>query len=103
MLCRCIDDLCIESIGQTQCFRTRLTLASHLDQRKLTFNWTLVAKFHSAMGHINHAVHWYDTLKLMTDLIKHIWRAARNNRNARQVLLVLGFRNRKAFNIVATT
>ncbi len=103
MLCRRINDLGVEGIGQTQRFRTCFTLARHLDQSKLTLNWTFMAKLNSAVGHINHAMHRNDTLELMTDLIKHIWRAARNDCNARQVLLVLGFRNRKAFDVVATT
>ena len=46
-------------------------------------------------------MHRHDALELVLDLLKHVRRAPRHDGDARKVLLVLGFRDGKALDIIA--
>jgi hypothetical protein len=52
---------------------------------------------------VDHPVHRHDALELVLDLFQHMRRAARHDGDARQMLLVLGLRDRQAVDIVAAT
>ncbi len=55
------------------------------------------------MTEIDNAVNRHDAGQLVAYLVEHMRGAARHDCDAREVLFMLGFRNRQAFNIVATT
>ena len=52
-------------------------------------------------GHVDHAVDRHQALELVLDLLDHHRRAARDDGDAREMLLVLGLGHRQEFDIVA--
>ena len=61
----------------------------------------LLPELDGAHRQVDDAVHRHDALELVLDLLQHVRRAARHDGDARQVLFMLGLRNRQALDVVA--
>ena len=90
-----VDHAGAERVGQPQRLDARLARAAHLDHGKLALDrW-------AGRRHIHHAVNRHEPIELVLDLLDHHRRAARDHRDAREVLLVLGLRHGQRVDIVA--
>ena len=92
---RGVDHARAEGVGEAQRLDPVVALAAHLDHRELALDRR------AGLGQVDHALHRHQPLELMADLLDHHRRAGGDDGDAREVLLVLGLRDREAVDIVA--
>ena len=79
-----VDDAGAEGVGKPQRLHAVLAFAAHLDHGELAL------QRRTGRGQIDDAVHRHQPVELILDLLDHHRRAAGDDGDARQVLLVLG-------------
>jgi len=90
-----VDDASTEGLRQPQRLDPVVALAAHLDHGELALDRR------PGERHVDHAVHRDQPIELVLDLLDHHRRAAGDDGDAREVLLVLGLRHRKRVDIIA--
>src|SRR5262249_19349668 len=94
---RRIDHAGPEGIRQAQRLDAVLALALDLDHCEFAFDRI------AGKRHVDNVMHGHKSVELVLDLLDHHRRARRNDRDQRQVLPVLGFRNRQGLDVVSAT
>ena len=87
--------------GQPQRFDPRISRPGDLDQSEFTRDRLVLTKFPCPERQIDDAMDRHDALELMADLLQHMWRAARDDGDARQMLVMLGLGDCQALDVVA--
>ena len=96
VLGRRVDHLGPENLGNPQRFDALFALAGHLDQRQFALQG------HALVGEIAYPVDGHQPLQLMLDLLDYVRGAARDDGDARQMLLMLRLGHRQTVDVVAT-